>query len=358
MTKIAILCDTHSGVRNSSDIFHDNAETFYKDVFFPYCRENSVSHILHLGDIFDSRRAISLKTANRFRQDFLVPLQESGMAMDLILGNHDIYYRNTSKINSPVEILSHRGYPIRIHQTPKVLDFDGVNIAMLPWINEENYDASMSFIETCEADILAGHLELAGFDYAKGVTATSGMSAKVFSRFDRVWSGHYHTPSSKGNIHYLGAPLQYFWSDANDRRFFHVFDTENRELTAVENPHTLFEKILYEPKMDIDSYDFAALAGKFVKILVPVCEDRDHLGKFVERVSESSVHDYQVLESFSDGDDSLFNPDSDYSIEDVEDTPVLLRNYINDLETSLDKGQIMKKMDELYRRAQIAEISE
>ena len=40
--KIAILNDTHCGIRNSSEIFLDNAEDFYTNIFFPECDKRNV----------------------------------------------------------------------------------------------------------------------------------------------------------------------------------------------------------------------------------------------------------------------------------------------------------------------------
>ena len=49
--KIAIINDTHCGIKNGSDVFLDNAESFYKNVFFPYLDEQNITSILHLGKI-------------------------------------------------------------------------------------------------------------------------------------------------------------------------------------------------------------------------------------------------------------------------------------------------------------------
>jgi len=59
--KIALLNDTHCGVRNSSQIFIDFQERFYKEIFFPYCEENSIEHIIHLGDYYDHRKFVNFK---------------------------------------------------------------------------------------------------------------------------------------------------------------------------------------------------------------------------------------------------------------------------------------------------------
>jgi len=45
--KVAILNDTHCGVRNSSDIFLNYQRRFYEEVFFPYLKEHDIKQILH-----------------------------------------------------------------------------------------------------------------------------------------------------------------------------------------------------------------------------------------------------------------------------------------------------------------------
>ena len=97
--KLAILNDTHCGIRNSSDIFMEYQEAFYRDVFFPYCVENDIKHILHLGDYYDNRKTINFKALQHNRKIFLEPLRKNGMTMDVIVGNHDMYYKNTIELN-------------------------------------------------------------------------------------------------------------------------------------------------------------------------------------------------------------------------------------------------------------------
>ena len=53
--KVAILNDTHAGIRNSSDIFTDNADKLYSEVFYPFVLENNNNRFIHLGDVFENR---------------------------------------------------------------------------------------------------------------------------------------------------------------------------------------------------------------------------------------------------------------------------------------------------------------
>ena len=78
-----------------------------------------------------------------------------------------------------------------------MVDFDGLSVAFLPWINKENYDESMKFIETVSSPILVGHLELNGYQVMRGMKFSGGLDAKIFQRFEQVLSGHFHTKSQK-----------------------------------------------------------------------------------------------------------------------------------------------------------------
>ena len=60
--KIAIITDTHYGARKGSKHLHEYFEKFYNDIFFPELEKNNVDTIIHMGDIFDSRKAIDLQS--------------------------------------------------------------------------------------------------------------------------------------------------------------------------------------------------------------------------------------------------------------------------------------------------------
>ena len=65
--KIALLNDTHFGARNDSPAFLDYFMRFYNEIFFPYCKENNITTLIHLGDVVDRRKFINFKTAHTFR---------------------------------------------------------------------------------------------------------------------------------------------------------------------------------------------------------------------------------------------------------------------------------------------------
>jgi len=352
--KLAIISDTHCGIRNASDIFLKNHEDFYDNVFFPYLLENNITQIIHLGDYYDHRKFINFKAMHHNRRHFLEPLRKHGIKMDIIPGNHDTYYKNTNNLNSLKELFGHFMNEIHIVMEPTVLEYDKLKIGLLPWICTDNYDKSMEFIRNCEADILGAHLELNGFDLMRGVKATDGMDASLFKKFEMVLSGHYHTKSQRDNIHYLGSQLEYFWSDAGDPKYFHVLDTDTRELTAVKNPNTLFEKVVYDDsKIDYNTYDVSKFDNKFVKIIVNNKTDAFIFDRFVDRIQERQIHELKIAETFNEFIGENVN-DENISFEDTDE---LLSSYVEAVDTDLDKGRIKMQISELMAEAQTLEIA-
>lgn len=352
--KIAFLNDTHCGVRNSSDIFLDNAEKFYDEVFFPYLLENDIKHIVHLGDYYDNRKFINFRALNRNRKMFLAKLREHSITMDIILGNHDTYYKNTNDLNSLKELLGHYMNEVTIIHEPTTMNYDGLDFALVPWINPENYEASIKFIEETPAKYLGGHFDIIGFEMIKGTMSTHGLDPSVFERFQGVYSGHYHVKSSNGNIHYLGSQMEFFWNDAHNNKYFHVFDTDTQGLTPVHNPHTLFHRIYYDDtKQNYLEYDFKQIENKFVKIVVINKKDLFTFDRFVDKIQTCKIFELKIQENFSEfvGD----NVDDAEVL--LEDTKTLLNSYIDGVDTELDRDRIKTQMHELMIEAETLEIA-
>ena len=351
--KIAILNDTHCGIRNSSEIFLKNSEDFYNDVFFPECEKHGIKQIVHLGDYYDHRKFVNFKALNHNRRIFLDQIRKRGMSMDIIPGNHDTFYKNTNELNSLKECLGHYMNEVHIIMEPTVMQYDSLKLGLLPWICQDNYDLCMNFIRDCRADWIGSHLELNGFEVMRGLTNKHGMDPKLFSRFEMVLSGHYHCSSKKDNIWYLGSQMEFFWSDAHDPKHFHILDTETREMTKIRNPHTLFEKILYnDDKMDYNGYKVESLKNKFVKIIVVNKNDSFTFDRFVDRIQNQQIHDLKIAENFNE----FIGENVEDEQVSVEDTAQLMDSYVDAVSTDLDKGIIKVKMRDLMQQAQALEI--
>lgn len=352
--KIAILNDTHCGIRNSSDIFMDYQERFYRDVFFPYLLKNNIKTILHLGDYYDNRKTVNFKALNHNRRIFLDKLREYGIHMDIIPGNHDVYFKNTNELNSLKELQGHYMNEVSIIEDPVVMNYDGCKIGLVPWINQENEAECMEFLRSTKAQIIGGHFEISGFEMDRGVMCRDGMDKNSFDRFELVMSGHFHARSHYGNIHYLGSQMEFFWNDCGDKKYFHIFDTETRELTPVHNDVTIYEKIYYDHEKigDWKFKDLRYLDNKFVKVIVVNKGSALEFERFIDRIQQQKIHELKIAEDFRD---FLGENVSDDNIK-VDDTQTLVYNYIDNVNTDLDKDRIKAEISALMTEAQTMEV--
>ena len=115
------------GARGDSSIFNEFFFKFWENTFFPYLKENNIKHICHLGDVVDRRKFINFVTLNSWRKRFFDVLESEGITMDVIVGNHDVFYRNTNEVNAMHELFY--GYKnINVYIDPVDLNFDGLSV--------------------------------------------------------------------------------------------------------------------------------------------------------------------------------------------------------------------------------------
>ena len=278
-------------------------------------------------------------TFNRISDNYFSRLKDYNVHM--ILGNHCTYYKNTNRINSP-ELLLDSYDNITIYSEPTELELGGRTFLMMPWINQENREQAVELIQK-GGDIMVSHIEIEGFEVMEGMRFEGGFSRKDFTNFKRVWSGHFHHRSKKGNIQYLGNPYQMFWNDYKAVRGFHIFDTETDKLRFVENPYEIFAKVYYDDtQSDYNKFDISDYANKFVKVIVEEKRDYQMFESLVDRLYNVGAHDVKIVETLvdtSEVEDVEFN---------VKDTLTLLTEYIDEIELKVDKTELKKLMQSLY----------
>ena len=342
--KIALITDTHFGARGDHAAFDKHFEKFYQDTFIRTLDDRDVHHIIHLGDMFDRRKYINYLTLNNCRKYFFDPLHSRGIQIDVIVGNHDVFYKNTNEVNSPSLLLNDYDN-ITVIDQPRALWYGGLEILMLPWICADNYKQSMDMIESTSAQVCFGHLELAGFQMYKGQVNDHGFDAKIFNRFDLVCTGHFHHRSSSGNIHYLGNPYELTWADYEDPRGFHIFDTETRELEFIQNPNRMFHKLFYNNEYEIKEYD--RLKDCFVKVIVQSRDNPLQFDMLIDKLEKAGIADLQVVDDHMHMD---LQDDEDI-IESAEDTMTILSKFCEQLDTTVDKKRLDNLLRNLYNEA-------
>ena len=352
--KVALITDQHFGGKQDSQNFLNHIEKFYRELFFPYLFENNINNVIDLGDTFDRRKFVNFNTLDKVRQFYFDVLNEQGIKLHSIVGNHSTYYRNTNSVNSSELLYGHYDN-IEVYPEVTPICIDGTLIDLIPWINSENYDRTIDFIKNSKAHVAFGHLEVAGFAMYKGYNAEDGIAKDIFKGYEIVCSGHYHHKSSKDNIHYLGAPYEITWNDYDDPRGFHVFDTETRELKFIQNKYRLFEKIYYDDSSNIDyqNIDTSYYKDKIVKLIVEEKTNISTFEDFVERLYKAELNDLTILEDLSEY--SMRYGENDEEDLEVGNTSTFLDEYVDSIPDNnvkdVERNKVKKLLQVIYSEA-------
>lgn len=347
--KIALITDTHWGIRGDAIAFHDYFKQSVHEFFLPELRNRGIKKIIHLGDLVDRRKFVNFLTAHRLRKDFLDPI-ESEFEMDIIVGNHDTYYKNTNDLNALRELVVGRYNNIKVFTNATTVYDNDIPILYVPWICADNHDHTFNAIQNTEAQICFGHLELSGFELYRGHVSEHGFNHTIFDRFDVVCSGHYHHKSSSGNINYLGAFAEFTWVDYDDPRGFHVFDTETRQLEFVRNPFNMFVKLYYDDSnKTIEQVvpETIDVKNKIVKVVVRNKTNPYWFDLFIDKVETSSPLELQVIE-----DNLQLDIENEDIFDEAEDTITIFKNYIGQLNLEgVKRDKLEQTIVELYQEA-------
>lgn len=342
--KVLVITDQHFGVRNDSQIYVEYYRKFYTEVVIPFIKAYKIKHVLCLGDTFDRRKSINFNSLEAAKEMWFQPLANMGVEMTMLVGNHDIYYKNTLRVNAPSLLLGEYAN-IQIIDSPTEFDLDGLSVLGIPWICDETRSRTYELLEKSVSPLCVGHLEFNGFETVPGVVMDHGIGMEPFKKFEKVLSGHFHTKSNKGNIYYLGNPYELYWNDYKAKRGFHILDTETLDLKFYRNPFTMFHKEYYnEDTVDLTK-DFSDISNKYVKLIVEKKEDVLKFDRFLKQVYDANPAELKIIEDLS-----FEYPEDEIDLE-VEDTLTMLERFIDEVEIKVDKASVFGIIKTLYTEA-------
>lgn len=327
--KHLVITDTHLGIYNANDLWHNITIGFFKEVL-KTAYERDIKSLLHLGDFFHNRKETNTKSIDVA----LLIMSELSSYFDNIninIGNHDAYYKNKLFPNT-LQIFKDISN-VRVISFPTVLPEDK-KIVMAPWIlNTENIP---------EGEFLFGHFEIKDFKMNSSYRCKKGISKDAFKDFGHVYSGHFHTPSMEGNIMYIGSPYGLTFNDRNSTRGYYIFDSDDGKMEFIKFNAP---KFIYINTDDIKKID---VEGNFVKLIFQ--KDYGHIEnqKIVDIVSGmnplSFATDFSQIK-FSGTGEIQENKDLKF----MEDHNVIIKEYIekSELPEHIQKETLLNFMEKL-----------
>ena len=348
--KVAVITDQHFGMRKGSRLFHDYFQKFYEDIFFPTLEREGIKTLIDMGDTFDNRRAIDLWSLEWSKKNYFDRLRDMGITVYTVVGNHTAYYKNNNSINTIDLLLREYNNMVLIRDHAEYTIGD-TKCLFLGWMNSENEKKIKRKIKSCKSKVVFAHLELNGFQVYKGFSQDGHGchgNADTFDKFDRVYSGHYHTRSDNGKVFYLGNPYEMYWNDCDDTRGFHIWDSDTYETTPVNNPYRIFHKLYYDDT-PYQIFDATPYENKIVKVIVQNRSNPKDFEKFVDKLHSVGVEELKVIESLDWNNGYIHS--KDFEAEEDENTISLLHRFIDESEMTLNKTRVKELMGDLYRKA-------
>lgn len=256
--KLFHLSDLHIGKRvNEFSMLED--QKYILGQILKAAKEHQPEGIILAGDIYD--KPVPAAEAVQVFDDFLTSLNEMGLPVFMISGNHDsperVSYGGRLMKKSSIYVA-----PVYEGKTEKVEftdEYGKVCIHLLPFIKpavvrhafeggefEKEAEAvcdhqsavkmavSHMDIDTDVRNVLIAHQFVTGAMRCESEEVSVGgldnVDASVFDAFDYVALGHIHSPQAVGRdqVRYCGTPLKYSFSEAGQEKSITVVELKEK----------------------------------------------------------------------------------------------------------------------------------
>ena len=258
--KAALFTDIHFGKRNNERQHNEDCESFVK-WFIVKAKEAGCDTIIFLGDYFDNRNSIHLSTLN-YGLSSIELLNDAGLPVYFILGNHDLYYKEKRELSS-VAI----GRNFSNIQIIDEITHTG-NVTFCPWLVKDEWKEVEKLAN--KSSYIFGHFELPHFMMNAMVEMSDhgGLKAEHLQGVEFMsFSGHFHKRQVRDKICYLGNPFPHNFSDVWDEdRGMAILEWGNTpEFIKFPNAPSYkslnLSELLEAPEQYIDSTTYAKITN-------------------------------------------------------------------------------------------------
>jgi len=201
--KVACFTDIHFGLRNNSRQHNTDCEEFVL-WFIKEAKKAKCETCIFLGDWHHHRASINVSTMN-YTMSNLEFLSKAFTNVFVIMGNHDLFYRDKREINS----VAFGSLYDNVHIVDNILTEGDVSI--VPWLVQDEWRE----MPNIKSKYMFGHFELGGFQMNQLISMpdTGGLQKTHFRNQEYVFSGHFHNRQQQKNVIYMGNAFPHNYSD-------------------------------------------------------------------------------------------------------------------------------------------------
>lgn len=305
-----LVADPHIGLHSSSEAWHNTAIRLFQCIADKGIKKN-IKTLIILGDFFDERKFLNVKTLDTAMK--IANILRDFDEVFLIIGNHDTFYKDRVLPTSLEVFREHDN--ITIVDQPRELD----DMLLVPWRIKPNPTWA-------KYKIVLGHFEINGFpanDYYI-FKSNNSLNPDDFNNCNWIISGHFHSPSRKDNIRYIGSPYQMSFGDTTGQRGFFILDDLHLEMIEFKDAPK-FVKI-----SSSDEITEGMIKGNIVKLIY----SRDY-GKIQNNRILESVQFFKPLQLHTD-----FARISNDMVKERSDENIQLKNNREILYEFVDRSKL------------------
>ena len=201
--KVACFTDIHFGLRNNSRQHNTDCEEFVL-WFIKEAKKAKCETCIFLGDWHHHRASINVSTMN-YTMSNLEFLSKAFTNVFVIMGNHDLFYRDKREINS----VAFGSLYDNIHIVNSI--FTEGDVSIIPWLVQDEWKEMPGI----KSRYIFGHFELGGFQMNQLIAMpdTGGLQKTHFKNQEFVFSGHFHSRQQQKNVIYMGNTFPHNYSD-------------------------------------------------------------------------------------------------------------------------------------------------
>ena len=215
-----MFTDVHIGKHHSNNFYMDLDKKVI-DIIVERSK-NDIDQLIFLGDLVHTRGEIHQKALDMVRY-YLDKLNNIGIPVKMILGNHDLLYEKNKSVNY-FNVFDGLFKNIEFITDMKQVD----NMLYVGWLQN---DKELQWYRDIEEDyeFIFGHFEFKDTKLNEKYKTDFGVENN--NKKSMIFSGHYHGRTIQDNLYYIGTPYPSDWGHKNNDSYgLCILDTKTKKV--------------------------------------------------------------------------------------------------------------------------------